>query len=146
MDFLSKNGISIYNELEKHCISKLKMLDVDKFELAMLANSFDLYQKSAKYCLENGVSMTFDKKKAPEDYGDLEEDEQEEIRESQPRGGGYQQIRPEYTVMKNEYQNILKHGAKFGLNPGDREKIFKSIKQDDGKKKGFNTEGKMKIA
>ena len=30
--------------------------------------------------------------------------------------------------MKNEYQNILKHSAKFGLNPGDRAKIFAGMK------------------
>ena len=136
MDFLSKNGLSIFKELEKHCKEKLNMYDVDRLELAMLANSFDLYQKSAKYCLDNGVSMSFPAKDAPADFEDLDEDEKESVRESKSMksGGVYQQIRPEYTVMKNEYQNILKHSPKFGLNPADRKKIFnivKEVKQDD---------------
>jgi phage terminase small subunit len=145
MDFLSKNGIYIYKELEKHCREKLNMYDVDKFELAMLANSFDLYQKSAKYCLDYGVSMSFPSKDAPDDFEELDEDEKETVRDSKSMksGGVYQQIRPEYTVMKNEYQNILKHSAKFGLNPGDREKIFKSLANAKPKKKDF---GKMRIA
>jgi len=97
------------------------MVDADKFEMAMLANSFDLYSENAKVCNEEGVSM-------------------EIITE---KGGVYRQIRPEYTVMKNEYGNILKHSGKFGLNPGDRDKIFKGLKEEK-KKKGFNTD--MKVA
>ena len=123
MDFLTKNGLLIYGEIEKHCKSRLKMADADKFEMAMLANSFDLYAENAKLCNEEGVSMTIVTEK----------------------GGMYSQIRPEYTVMKNEYGNILKHSGKFGLNPGDRDKIFKKLGEDK-KKKGFDTEGKMKIA
>jgi len=76
----------------------------------MLANSFALYAENAKYCNENGIKMTITTEK----------------------GGEYSQICPEYTVMKNEYQNILKHSGKFGLNPGDRSKIFKKL--DNGKK------------
>lgn len=120
MDFLTENGLFMLGELEKHCKSHLKIMEVDKFELAMLANSFDLYQKAAKYCSDNGVSM--------------------------PAGdNGYMQICPEYTVMKNEYQNILKHSGKFGLNPGDRAKFFKGL-GDKEKKRGFNLDGKMKVA
>ena len=98
------------------------MYEADKFEMAMLANSFDLYAEAAKACNEKGISMSF----------------------TNDKGGIYEQIRPEYTVMKNEYGNILKHAGKFGLNPGDRDKIFKGLK-DDKKKKGFDTE-KMKVA
>ena len=113
----------ILKEIEKHCKERLKMADADKFEMAMLANSFDLYARNADLCNKEGVSMTIITEK----------------------GGEYSQIRPEYTVMKNEYGNILKHAGKFGLNPGDRDKIFKKMK-DEKKKKGFDTEGKMKIA
>lgn len=84
------------------------MKDVDEYELTMLANSFDMYARAAKLCNEDGVSMTFKTEK-----------------------GTYSQIRPEYTVMKNEYQNILKHGAKFGLNPADRKKIFNVVEKTD---------------
>jgi phage terminase small subunit len=81
--------------------------------MSMLANSMALYFEMAEFLKDNQVKMTFVTEK-----------------------GTYEQIRPEYTVMKNEYQNILKHGAKFGLNPGDREKIFKGLKKEK-EKKGF---------
>lgn len=114
MDFLNDTGKKIYKRLESHCKDKLKMMDIDSLELSMLANSFALYFESAKFCSEEGVKMTFVTDK-----------------------GTYEQIRPEYTVMKNEYQNILKHGAKFGLNPGDRAKVFKGLEGDKEKPKGF---------
>jgi P27 family predicted phage terminase small subunit len=116
MEYLTKNGLLIFKELEKHCREKLKMFEVDRFELQMLANSFDLYSTNAELCNRDGVSMTITTEK----------------------GGIYSQIRPEYTVMKNEYGNILKHAGKFGLNPGDRDKIFKKLKEEKVKK-GFNT-------
>jgi phage terminase small subunit len=120
MDFLTENGLFVLGELEKHCKSHLKIMEIDRFELAMLANSFDLYQKAAKYCSDHGVSM--------------------------PAGdNGYMQICPEYTVMKNEYQNILKHSGKFGLNPCDRAKFFKGLGGKE-KKKGFVLDTKMKAA
>ena len=121
MDFLNELGKEIYAKLEKHCKDRMKMIDIDSLELSMLANSLALYIETAKFCSDEGVKMTFISEK-----------------------GTYEQIRPEYTVMKNEYQNVLKHGAKFGLNPGDREKIFKGLKDDKQKKKGFNTD--MKVA
>jgi len=124
MDFLTEKGLLIFKEIEKHCKERLKMYETDKFEMAMLANSFDLYAENARVCNEDGVSMEI-----------LTE-----------KGGVYRQIRPEYTVMKNEYGNILKHAGKFGLNPGDRDKIFKKLNDDKGKKKGFDTDNKMKVA
>jgi phage terminase small subunit len=120
-DFLTEAGGKIFDMLKEHC-SKLGMMNVDNLELAMLANSFDLYSQNAKVCSDDGVSMTIKTEK----------------------GGIYSQIRPEYTVMKNEYQNILKHSGKFGLNPGDRERLFKKLKDEKGKKKGFDTG--MKVA
>ena len=114
MDFLTDAGRKIYKRLEAHCTEKLRMIDIDSLELSMLANSMALYFETAEFIKDNGVKMTFVTEK-----------------------GTYEQIRPEYTVMKNEYQNILKHGAKFGLNPGDREKIFKGLSDGKGKKAGF---------
>jgi phage terminase small subunit len=119
-DFLSDAGEVILEALLDHCRAKMKMMDADRFELAMLANSFCLYAENAKVCKDDGVSMTIITEK----------------------GGEYSQIRPEYTVMKNEYGNILKHAGKFGLNPGDREKIFKKM-TDKPKKKDFSN---LKIA
>lgn len=110
--FLSESGKALYKELLNHCNQKLKMMDVDHFELSMLANSFDLYATNAKICRDGGATQ-------------------------KPKEGGWDQVRPEYTVMKNEYANILKHSAKFGLNPGDRAKFFKGLKEGK-KKKGFD--------
>lgn len=114
MDFLDDTGKEIFKRLQRHCSDKLKIMDIDDLELSMLANSFALYFTTAKFCSEQGIKMTFESEK-----------------------GTYEQIRPEYTVMKNEYQNILKHGGKFGLNPGDRGKIFKGLGEDKKGKKGF---------
>lgn len=113
MDFLNELGLKIYERLLEHCRLRLKMFDVDELELSMLANAFALYFETAKFCSEEGVKMTFVTEK-----------------------GTYEQIRPEYTVMKNEYQNILKHSAKFGLNPGDRARLFKGLGEEK-KRKGF---------
>jgi phage terminase small subunit len=122
MDFLSEKGLLVLNALQKHCREKLKTFDVDEHELAMLAKSFELYAKHAKYCLDNGETF-----------------------EMETKTGTYPMVRPEYTIMNKEYQNILKHGAKFGLNPGDREKIFKGLSSEKEKKKGFDLTP-MKVA
>ena len=113
-DYLSAGGIRIYEDIKKHCEEKLKYITIDSLELGMLANSFDVYARAAKVCNEDGFANSHD------------------------------QIRPEYSVMKTEYANILKHSAKFGLNHHDRDKILKNVKDD--KKKGFDLTGKMKIA
>ena len=109
--FLSENGIAIYNEILQHCQS-IGFREIDTFELAMLANSFDLYAVNALFCKEKGSTQ-------------------------KPLDGGWDQVRPQYTVMKNEYANVLKHSAKFGMNPGDREKIFKNF-QAKKPRKMFN--------
>src|SRR5687768_9089591 len=110
--FLSVDGRLIYEAILQHCKDNGIQKDIDTFELSMLANSFDLYSINAKFCKKHGTTQ-------------------------QPEKGGWDQIRPEYTVMKNEYQNILKHSSKFGINPGDRAKIFNGLKQKE-KKKGFD--------
>lgn len=108
MKHLGKKGQEIFARLEKHVREKLKMEEIDDLELSMLANSYALYFEMAELIQKDGVKFTMITEK----------------------GAEYEQIRPEYTVMKNEYQNILKHSSKFGLTPGDRAKIFK----DFGKK------------
>jgi P27 family predicted phage terminase small subunit len=108
--FLTATGQEIYDRIEAHCKANNILFDIDEFELRMLANSFDLYIRMAAEVNEDGATQS-------------------------PKEGGWDQVRPEYTVMKNEYQNILKHSSKFGLNPGDRAKIFAGMKQK--KKKGF---------
>lgn len=110
--FLTDNGKAIFDRIKTHCIQNNILFDIDDLELSMLCNSFDLYAVNASLCNDQGIAM-------------------EIITE---KGGVYSQIRPEYTVMKNEYQNILKHSSKFGLNPGDRAKIFAGMKDNKKKK------------
>lgn len=105
MKHLSEKGSEIYERLKKHCEDRLHMIDVDDIELSMLAYSYALYFEMAELIKNDGVKFTIITEK----------------------GGEYEQIRPEYTVMKNEYQNVLKHSSKFGLTPGDRAKIFKDF-------------------
>jgi hypothetical protein len=99
MDFLSKNGELILKQLREHCKS-LKMMDADDYQLKALAHSIDTMEEAAKFCRDNG--NTFD---------------------MPTKTGTYPMVRPEYTVLKNEYQNILKYSAGFGLNPKDRSNI-----------------------
>jgi P27 family predicted phage terminase small subunit len=115
MKHLSEKGKAIYDRLETHCREKLNMIDVDDLELSMLAYSYALYFQMAEYIQENGVKFTIETEK----------------------GGSYEQICPEYTVLKNEYQNILKHSSKFGLTPGDRAKIFKDFGKEKEEKDPF---------
>ena len=100
--FLTDGGRVIYEALKEHC-SKYKLEAIDDYELAMLANSFDLYGRCAAKCNEGDFANKHD------------------------------QIKPEYSVMKTEYQNILKHSGKFGLNPADRAKFFKGSKGEEKK-------------
>lgn len=97
------------------------METIDYLELSMLADAFVNFFEAAKFCRENGNTF-----------------------EMPTKTGVYPMIRPEYNVKKNEYTNILKHSGKFGLNPGDRERIFKSLGAGKPKKKQFGT--KMKVA
>jgi len=113
--FLTKEGKLIFERIKQHCTDNNILFEIDDFELSMLANSFDLYNRYAKIVNDEQATQ-------------------------KPKEGGWDQVRPEYTVMKNEYQNILKHSSKFGLNPGDRAKIFSGMKKE--KKKGFNLKSK----
>lgn len=110
--FLSPTGKQIYDAIFKHCKDNGIVKDIDTYELSMLANSLDLYFTNAKFCQKNGTTQ-------------------------KPKDGGWDQVRPQYTVMKTEYQNILKHSPKFALNPGDRARIFNGLKQKE-KKKAFD--------
>lgn len=123
-DFLTTQGVNIFQALKAH-VSKLGIQSADEYELAMLANSFDIYSQNAKYCKDHGT-----------------------VHEMETKTGTYPMLRPEYNAMKNEYANILKHSAKFGLNPGDRAKIFNMKDKGDKGKKGFDLGGQngMKAA
>lgn len=106
--FLTDRGESIFQLLKTH-VSQMGIKDIDSLELSMLANSFDLYISNMEICKNEN---TFKNK--------------------------HDQIRAEFTVMQKAYDHILKHGAKFGLNPGDRAKIFNMKDKGDKGKKGFD--------
>jgi hypothetical protein len=144
-EFLNEKGKIIFDSIKENCL-KLGLWDADDFEIAMLANSFALYAECADYCNRWGVSMQFKQSKKGanmDDEDDLAVDEQEAS--GKPQAGIYQQGLPEYTVMKNEYGNILKHSGKFGLNPGDRARLFKKLSEGGKEKKKFGKEAKMKV-
>jgi P27 family predicted phage terminase small subunit len=111
-DFLTADGRAIFDEIHEHLKRNGLAQQADFFELAMLANSFDMYRKAAKDCNDKGY-------------------------ETAPSKTGYTSVNPSFTVMKTEYSNVLKHSAKFGLNAGDRARLFKG-KLDKVKKKQPN--------
>jgi phage terminase small subunit len=119
MKHLNDQGLEIYARIETHCREKLEMQQIDDIELSMLAYSYALYFEMAGFVKDNGVKFVMTTEK----------------------GGEYEQIRPEYSVLKTEYQNILKHSSKFGLTPGDRAKIFKDFGKDRDKEPAFNDLG-----
>lgn len=112
-NWLSANGKK-YFELIKNHVSQIETLDIDDIEIAMLANEYDLYFSNLEFCQVNGYSF------------------------KTGSNNGYSQIRPEFTVMKNAYQNILKHSVKFGMNPADRVKIFGTKFSGSKKEKTFD--------
>lgn len=113
LDYLSKRGRIIFYRIVKHINESGVISDIDVFELSMLANAFDLYENAASYCNEAGADIYM-------------------------MHGTVKQVIPEYNVMQQQYDKILKHSSKFGLNPGDRAKIFSGMKT---KKKKDPTEG-----
>jgi P27 family predicted phage terminase small subunit len=113
-DFLTEDGRQIFDFLSDHLKENNIYKDVDLFELAVLSQAFSLYRKAAK--IINDVGPT-----------------------QQPEKGGWDQVSPWYTVLKNEYQNILKHSPKFLINPEARQRIFKG--KLDKKKKVSITDG-----
>src|SRR5688572_21011740 len=117
-DFLTDRGRGVYNLLKQHFSEVGTWKESYAFELSMLANSLDLYYKYAQHCNEEGITQTFE--------------------------SGASQVSPEYTAMKTEYQNILKHSPKFGLNPADLSRLFKEKPQNQPTTK-FET-GPMKLA
>ena len=106
MDYLTKRGRLIFFQIVRHIKDADIIADIDVLQLSMLANSFDLFEKAAQECNDKGISV-----------------------ELVAKQGSFAQVRPEYTVMRNEYSNILKLSASFGMNPGDREKIFSGLKK-----------------
>jgi len=117
MEYLTKRGRKIFFNISKHIKDADILFDIDVLELSMLANSLDIYERMSSFCNDEKNGFT-------------------DIVENQK--GSTKQVRPEYTIMKNEYSNIMSMAPKFGLNPGDRAKIFGGMKT---KKKTNPNEG-----
>ena len=114
VDYLNKRGRKIFQLIVAHLKEAGLDFDIDILQLTMLANSMELYESAAKRL--NDLRAAGD----AEAYG---------------KGG---KLSTDYQVMQKEYDKIVTHGAKFGLNPGDREKIFGGMK---AKKKKSITDG-----
>lgn len=108
MEYLTKRGRKIFFNISKHVKDAGILFDIDVFELSMLANSFDIYERMSAFCNDEKNGFT-----------DLVENQK----------GSSKQVRPEYTIMKNEYSNIMSMAPKYGLTPGDRQKIFNGLKK-----------------
>lgn len=104
-EYLTKNGRSIFFKLVKHIQEADLDSNVDIYELTMLANSFDLYEAASE------------RVRVLRDSGD------------EKAFGSSGRLSTDYQVMEKEYNKILKHGPKYGLNPGDRHKIFGGMKK-----------------
>jgi len=91
----------------KHINDHNLIQDIDTLELSMLANAMDAYERAAMICNEKGFTEDVTGK-----------------------NGTVKQVIPEYSIMKQQYDLILKHAPKYGLSPGDREKIFGGIKKE----------------
>lgn len=89
----------------------MDMKDIDLLGMEMLANAFDQYARCAEILNREGLTQV-----APKT--------------------GFLVIRPEYAIMKDCYDKVLKHSDKFGLNPAARRKIFGIGKESKKKKFG----------
>lgn len=103
--YLTKRGRKIFYSIVKHVDDNGLMRKIDTLEVSMLANSFDSFDIATEKCNSGGY-----------------------INAVTGKNGTFDQVSPWYTIMRNEYANILKHSPKYGLNPGDREKIFGGMK------------------
>ena len=115
LPYLTKRGRNIFYQILNHIKEAGIDSGIDAIELSMLANSYDAFERAADFCNKNGFS-----------------------REIEAKQGSFGQIVPEYSVMKNEYSNILKHSPKYGMTPGDRLKVLGGMKK---RKKKEPTEG-----
>lgn len=105
LPYLTKRGRKIFSQIVKHITDTETIFEIDVLELSMLANSFDIYERMSEQC--NGTDGL--------------------IEMVTGKNGTFRQSRPEYSIMKAEYANIMRNSGKYGLTPGDREKIFNGM-------------------
>lgn len=109
VDYLTKRGRRIFKLIVDHCKDNDLYADIDILDLTMLANSIDLYEAAA------------------ERVNQMRDSEDPKEREKAFGSGG--KPSNDYMVMLKEYEKIMKHAPKYGLNPGDRAKIFGGLKK-----------------
>ncbi len=107
-DFLTEDGLKIFHEIIAHLKENNLHKPIDFFEVAVVANAFEIYRLAAKNINENGY-------KTP------------------PAQSGYQSVNPDFTVMKECFAQINKGSSKLLLNADSRQRLFKG--QLDRKKK-----------
>ena len=112
---LTEDGQHIFESIKAHCTKELGMMEIDTPGMEMIANAFDQYARCAAILKEKGYT--------------------------QVAKNGFETLRPEYAIMKDCYDKVLKASDKFGLNPASRIKIFAMKKEE--RKKGFNLTGKI---
>lgn len=100
----------IFEKLKRHCEKEMGFFTIDIPGLEMLASAFDMYSRCAEIVRKKGLTQT--------------------------GKSGFEMLRPEYMVMKDCYDKVLKSSDKYGLNPASRKKIFAMRKEI--KKKGFD--------
>jgi len=106
LPYLSARGRKIFYKIVKHITENDLIQDIDVMELSMLANSFDTFEIAAAKCNVDGL-----------------------INPVTGKNGTFDQVSPYYSIVKNEYGNIMKHSMQFGLSPGTRIKIFNGMKK-----------------
>lgn len=94
-DYLTPRGKEIFKAIAKHCAQINKELEVFSFEASLLANSLDLHERAANEINKKGGQY------------------------KQTSRTGWDQTTSDYAVLNKEYQNIMKHAPKFGINPKD---------------------------
>ena len=87
----------IFERILKHVKERGLDLEIDSLEMSMLAFSFYQYQEAINLGMKEGFTHKFK--------------------------NGAIQINGIQTIVNATYAHILKHSPKFGLTPGDRDKL-----------------------
>jgi P27 family predicted phage terminase small subunit len=118
---LTKTGKKIYNELKSHCEVNLNMLEVDIYNLEILANCIDQYTIITEALQKKGLIQV-----APKT--------------------GFEVVRPEVGIAKDLLDKIIRLSDKFGINPLGRNKILGKPKSKTKEKKGFDLTSEKKTS
>lgn len=124
--YLPKEAQKIFERIHEHVKTNGLDLKIDSLEMSMLAFSFYQFAEAVKSGIEKGFLNEYENEKG-----------------STIQINGYQ------AQINQCYSNILKHSPKFGLTPGDREKITAFAKKEVQEKSGFDQlrgSGKLKVS